>query len=664
MATIQLRNLTGRALQRSVMTGTGYLLDAPDVIAKDETAQWQVTGSGTVTYGIITSDSGRMATQTFTLTWDASTPGLMRYDTTDVSRDWAIEYQEIHDGCIFTAQAAGKQRPPLPGNRVFGKVPMMTIVTLITLVVLAAALLPLAHALQVNGRGSNGPNRQMSTTTPPTLVPTVQIPNTVSLTANPTQPMAGVAVLLSANATTTIDGVTNVLDIIDTTNHKLVISCKAATCTASVTSPTPTTLTYQAQVEKGFLVGVPTLVSTPVAVTWTPLLPKLVTLAADRTTLVINNAVSLTAIMDVTLANTGEYVRIEDASGNKVMDCNDATTCKGQANSATPTTITFQAVILKRDGTGGVLLTSNMVSVTWTLPPPPMSVTLAVSATTAYVNQVVHLHAHVPSSLTNTGYEIVIIDTTSGNILGASCSAGNDCYGDAAEPMVTSQNFRAILQSATNAGAPQYFSSLLTVQWILPPPTSISLSADNYSPTVGTTVTLTSQSDLPVDGTHYYTVIVETVTGGTSPKCISGTICTWQANLGYYFTGHFIARVLSAITGNVVRTSNEVDITWLNPPPTSISLVGYNGGPDNPGDWSLTATTNAPLDNTGYYVAIYNYDTNLPLKTCALGTTCNYDLGYTGTSYHFRAYVFRQSDNFIALSSNIPYVPCGSPTCT
>jgi hypothetical protein len=56
MATIHLRNLTGRALRRTSLLGGGYLIEPPEIVARDDTVSWTTTDSGTVGYRLAAPD--------------------------------------------------------------------------------------------------------------------------------------------------------------------------------------------------------------------------------------------------------------------------------------------------------------------------------------------------------------------------------------------------------------------------------------------------------------------------------------------------------------------------------------------------------------------------------------------------------------------------------
>jgi hypothetical protein len=114
MATIELRNLTGHPLQRITMYGAGYLLQPPPTIAVDDTVQWEVTGSGYVSYGTLSTDPAHSDIFA-TLTWDASTPGMMRYGSEDVKAEYALDQDDTVQGCTFTLRNREHTHPHLPG---------------------------------------------------------------------------------------------------------------------------------------------------------------------------------------------------------------------------------------------------------------------------------------------------------------------------------------------------------------------------------------------------------------------------------------------------------------------------------------------------------------------------------------------------------------------
>jgi len=155
-------------------------------------------------------------------------------------------------------------------------------------------------------------------------------------------------------------------------------------------------------------------------------------------------------------------------------------------------------------------------------------------------------------------------------------------------------------------------------------------------PTVptGTAVTLTAVSSVDVGPTPYYIEIFDNNTGTLIARCGRGTTCTVSVRFDTPAAHRYIAYIAgySATYPPAGIQSASVDaepwVTW-----TSSDLrVGVStswGDPSQP--YSVTATTNADVGPTPYYIEIFSefrdpvtgLDNGFSLlAACSSGTTC------------------------------------------
>jgi hypothetical protein len=85
------------------------------------------------------------------------------------------------------------------------------------------------------------------------------------------------------------------------------------------------------------------------------------------------------------------------------------------------------------------------------------------------------------------------------------------------------------------------------------------------------------------------------------------------------------------------------------PPPNSISLVALV--PLGQSEITFKATTDLPVDNTGFYITIVDITTQVLLAKCTTGSTCSTQARDYPTGHSIVAYV--QNDQYVHNTSNI-----------
>ncbi len=144
MATIQLRNLTGRTLNRTSLAGTGYTIEPPERVELDATAQWTATDSGSAGY-TAASATDRQLQDSVTLSWQFEAAGQFRFSARSGRGRLKVRTQASGDACTYIVARQRRRLPIPPRAHVAGRplIPIVpaTVITLIASAALAAGVL-------------------------------------------------------------------------------------------------------------------------------------------------------------------------------------------------------------------------------------------------------------------------------------------------------------------------------------------------------------------------------------------------------------------------------------------------------------------------------------------------------------------------------------------
>ncbi|HWA66524.1 MAG TPA: DUF6531 domain-containing protein [Mycobacteriales bacterium] len=341
----------------------------------------------------------------------------------------------------------------------------------------------------------------------------------------------------------------------------------------------------------------------------------------------------MTATASSTLNNTPYEIAIVDVTtGVRLGFCDtDHTPCADNYTAYvaqvgwTATAQTYRAEITLN---GSAVVTGNTV----TISPEPWAVTLTSSTEQLTTGQQATLTATANQPITNTPYFIAIYDTTTGDRVGY-------CDGDHTPCNVTATIETAIVDWTDD---PEVYVADVSPQGVSPtsagvvatsdPVTisplggwSITLTASTASLTGGQQATLTAVSSQTIDGTpSYFIAIYDTTTGDRVGYCDGDhTPCT------------------------VDDTTATTSVGWSDAPQTYVADVSPHGDPPtasdvvaisdpviiSPAAWSvtltttaaavgsgqtavLTATANQTIDDTPYFIAIYDTTTGDRVGYC------------------------------------------------
>jgi hypothetical protein len=137
----------------------------------------------------------------------------------------------------------------------------------------------------------------------------------------------------------------------------------------------------------------------------------------------------------------------------------------------------------------------------------------------------------------------------------------------------------------------------------------------------GQSAVLTATASVTMTGTRSAIEIFDQTTGTLVGACMQASQCSvgYTANAGLHtFAAYVTPPVANQPTENVV-SSNSVTVAWFSVSiaPASASMVG----PGKP--VTITATTTADVNNSGYHLGLYDQTSGTRLTYCSRGTTCS-----------------------------------------
>ncbi|MGI8552913.1 MAG: hypothetical protein ACR2PL_19315 [Dehalococcoidia bacterium] len=473
---------------------------------------------------------------------------------------------------------------------------------------------------------------------------------TVSLAADATSVPVGTNVMLTAISNQDVAPGGFAIQILQ--SGTVLKQCTTGTtCSTQVSSGTPTTNYYSAQIVP-VAGGSAQAGSDTVSVTWTTAFT--VGISASMTNVPIGTQVSLLATSNQDVAPRGYAILILEF-GTIIAQCTTGTTCSTTVSSDTVTSHTYRAQIALSDGTQ-VQATSRSLTVTWTV---PFTVNLTADATFVSVGTAVNLAATSNQDVSPGGYEIQIVDEGGANI--KQCTSGTVCSATVSSNTATSHTYTARILPA-NGGAIQATSQPLTVTWgssstpspspsvspspsptVRPSPTpspspsasplpspsirpspspsvspsasprispspspsaspspssgwTVTLTADALSVPVGTSVTLTATSNRDVGPTAYDIEIIDEGNGAIIQYCVSGTICSVMVYSDLALSDRFHAQIATVDGTQIQAISPSLTITWGSsgtPSPSPTALPSATPSPAASPSPSATASPSA-----------------------------------------------------------------------
>lgn len=194
----------------------------------------------------------------------------------------------------------------------------------------------------------------------------------------------------------------------------------------------------------------------------------------------------------------------------------------------------------------------------------PYSVSLSASSTSvpAGFGGGVTLTARANQDIGQTAYYITIVRDGDGTIE-ESCSSGTTCDAFVGSDTATTITYTAQIDDGAG-GDVQATSNSVTITWGSGTTTStysVSLSASDTDPLLGTPVTLTATANQDIASTAYYITIFN-ANGDLLESCGSGTTCEFTVSNQDAGDDTYTAYVSDISGGDVQATSNQVTVTW------------------------------------------------------------------------------------------------------
>jgi hypothetical protein len=254
-----------------------------------------------------------------------------------------------------------------------------------------------------------------------------------------------------------------------------------------------------------------------------------------------------------------------------------------------------------------------------------------------------------------TPYYLRIYDVTAGAYV-VTCGTGTTCSAPVTQPVPATHYYVAVVSYASTGYPPageQAVSSEIGVVWH---GVSLTLGASHPTVPVGASSTLTATTSEDIGPSPFWTEIFDVTTGTRVAVCGYGTTCSATVSQAAAATHEYVA-YLSANSAaypppSIQETSLLSFITWSNLG-WRVSLSAPSG---TYGSETVTATTNANVGPTPYYIEIFN-ETGVLLAVCGSGTSCSatFTPSYAGSD--LVAFVTSYSTAFppagIVASSNV-----------
>jgi hypothetical protein len=420
--------------------------------------------------------------------------------------------------------------------------------------------------------------------------------------------------------------------------------------------------------------------SHPAKVVQHPSTPQL-SLTASQPNIPVGETVTLTATANTPIP-AGYEVDFATAGSPQVKvgsACKEGTVCEAPVQSASSTTISYQA-ILDTSYLVGALATSNTVSVTW-IPPRTPTIQLMSSPSpdatgTVHVNvgTAVTLSATTNLAVDSVHYQIAFY-TTGGSQVGSACAKGKSCATVVASSSAGTVTYMAYADPIAKGGL-RVPSSRITVVWSQPvarkgpppPPPTVTLTATspfgsggNLSVMIGVAVKLTATTSGPVDSTGYQIDIYDTNGNQIGSPCKTGSSCSATVSSSSAAGNVYLAHVEKSHLSGVAHTSNAITVSWFVP---TVDLSASSEEPGYGAAFTLTATSSTPVDQSGYVIQLSDLTDGIPdVGHCASGSTCAIPLSCPNgaANIEYQAYIDKGNPGTSVAPSSTVTVHCPPP---
>jgi len=362
-----------------------------------------------------------------------------------------------------------------------------------------------------------------------------------------------------------------------------------------------------------------------------------ITLSASPTALAPGQATTLTARANIDVGPTDYYIEVFDQTVARfIAECAYGTTCTTTWTQTSQTTHNLVAYI-SGYGQGypppNIQATSNVVSVAWRY-----TVSLTANPASVPPDRSTVLKAYANVDVGPTPYYIEIFDQTAQQFV-ADCPSGSSCT---SPPITqaggTTRTYVAYVSGYGRTYPPPSIQAAATtsVTWV---PWTVYLYASATILAPGATTTLTAYANFTVTGTPQYIEIFDTTTGANVGICNSNAQCGTQVTYSTPQTHSYRAFISGYGTSYpppaIQASSSFLSVTWV-----AVTLNASNAYLGVNMYTTLTATANADITTSPYYIDIYDQSTATRVKYCGSGSSCAIVVSESvATSHSFSAYV-------------------------
>lgn len=246
------------------------------------------------------------------------------------------------------------------------------------------------------------------------------------------------------------------------------------------------------------------------------------------------------------------------------------------------------------------------------------SISLHESANYAVPGKSITLTATASPDVGPTPYYIEFYDTGTGALLGY-CGSGTSCGVSVPESAAGTHYFIAYIGSYSTTNPPGTIaatSAIISCTWL-----SVGLSASPQYLAPGARTVLTATANMDVGQTPWYIEIFDRSTATWLASCGTGKTCSASALQSVATVHSYVAWVSGYGTGypppSIQVTSAFLGVVWFGITLTASPTALLPGGTT-----TLTATANADVGPSPYYVSIFDQTTGARVTSCPTGTVC------------------------------------------